>query len=86
MAVMANTNSMIRLFVVAAIVAAAGFALFMMLTTPDQRSFSQKVGDAVDALPDGGDKAVRQLEDRTPADKIGDALKDGRKEVEKNAR
>lgn len=47
-----------------------------ILTMPDQRTAGQKIGDAVDALPQGVDKAARQLEDRTPGEKIGDAVKD----------
>jgi hypothetical protein len=46
------------------------------LYAPDRRSGGQKISDAIDALPDGVDKAARQLEDRTPADKINDAAKD----------
>lgn len=46
------------------------------LTMRDNRTFGQKISDAADALPQGVDKAARQLEDRTPGQKLGDAVKD----------
>lgn len=46
------------------------------LTMPDRRNTAEKVGDAIHELPQGVDKAARQLEDRTPGEKIGDAVKD----------
>jgi len=49
---------------------------YAVLTMPDQRSTGQRIGDAVDALPQGLDKASRQLEKRTPGEKLGDAVKD----------
>lgn len=39
------------------------------LTMPDQRAFGEKVGDAIDALPQGLDDAAEQLENRTPGEK-----------------
>lgn len=58
------------------IIVALAVIAWSVLTVPDQRSAGQKIGDAVDALPQGVDKAARQLEDRTPGEKIGDAVKD----------
>ena len=46
------------------------------LTMPDQRTSGEKIGDAIDALPQGVDDAVEQLEDRTPGEKLGDAIED----------
>lgn len=46
------------------------------LTMPDHRSTGQRIGDAVDALPQGVDKAGRELQDRTPGARLGDAVKD----------
>jgi len=46
------------------------------LTMRDQRSTGQRIGDAIDALPHGADKAEQQLEDRTPGQKLGDKIKD----------
>lgn len=49
---------------------------YYFLTMPDQRTGSQKLGDAIHDLDKGPDKAARQLEDRTPGQKIGDKIKD----------
>ncbi len=55
------------------IIAAVGYGI---LTMRDQRSATEKIGDAIHDLPQGTDKAERQLEDRTPGQKLGDAVKD----------
>jgi len=55
-----------------------------VLTMRDQRSTGEKVGDAIDALPHGVDKAARQLEDRTPGQKLGDAVKDTGDKIKDN--
>ncbi len=68
---MKNRNLLLLL-----VVLVIGVFAWGVLTMPDQRSAGQKIGDAVDALPDGVDKAARELEDRTPGEKIGDAVKD----------
>jgi len=47
-----------------------------VMTMPDRRSSMEKLGDAIHDLPQGADKAERQLEDRTPGQKLGDAVKD----------
>ena len=52
------------------------FLAYTALTMPDHRSATEKVGDAIHDLPQGVDKAGRQLESRTPGQKIGDAIKD----------
>ncbi len=49
---------------------------YAVLTMPDQRSSGQRIGDAIDALPQGIDKAAKQLEKRTPGEKLGDAIKE----------
>ena len=59
-----NNKTVITLIVVA-IVAVLAYAV---LTMPDQRSPGQRVGDAIDALPNGVDKAAEQLEKRTPGE------------------
>jgi hypothetical protein len=45
-----------------------------LLNMPDRRSGTERVGDAVEALPNGVDKAGDQLKDRNPVEKAGDAL------------
>jgi hypothetical protein len=57
----------------AVIVAAVGYAAF---TAPDTRSTGEKVGDAIGKLDEGVDDAARELEDRTPAERIGDEIDD----------
>lgn len=57
------------------IVVVAALVLYGALTMPDQRTATQRVGDAIEALPDAG-KAAEQLERRTPGERLGDAVKD----------
>lgn len=71
---MANSNSKGILAIILILV--LGVIAWGVLTMPDQRSTGDKIGDAVDALPQGIDKAAQQLEDRTPGEKLGDEIKD----------
>lgn len=64
-----NTTAILVVIVLAILV-------YAVLVMPDQRTAGQRVGDAVDALPQGIDKAARELEKRTPGEKLGDAVKD----------
>lgn len=59
--------------IVAILVVVGGYAV---LTKPDQRNGFEKVGDAVSELPNGADNAARELEDRTPGERIVDDVKD----------
>ena len=64
-------------FLLVAIVAVIlGVIGYTLMTAPDQRNAGEKVSDAINELPNGVDKAARQLEDRTPADKLEDAAED----------
>lgn len=49
---------------------------YFLLTMPDTRTTSQKVGDAVHDLDKGPEKAAKQLQSRTPGQKLGDEIKD----------
>ncbi len=69
-------NSSFKGLLAVVVVLALGLITWGVMTMPDQRTTGQKVGDAVDALPQGVGKAARQLEDRTPGQKLGDAVKD----------
>lgn len=73
-----NTNKGLLTVIIVLII---GVLVWSVMTMPDQRSTGTKIGDAVDALPDGVDKAARQLEDRTPGEKVGDAVKDAGDEI-----
>jgi len=57
---------------------------YRMLTMPDQRNATDKIGDAVHELPQGVDKAARQMEDRTPGQKLGDSVKDAGDKIKEN--
>lgn len=49
---------------------------YVVLTMPDNRSVNEKLGDAVSKLDDGIDDAARELQDRTPAERIKDEVND----------
>ncbi len=77
-----NTDNKTLLTVVIVVLVAAG--AYGLLTMPDNRTASQKVGDAVHDLDQGPDKAARQLENRTPGQKLGDAVKDTGDDIKRN--
>ena len=79
---MANTTNHKQLLSIIVVVAVVMIGYFV-LTRPDQRSAAQKVGDAVNELPNGVEKASRQLEDRTPGDKLKDAAQDAKEDIKK---
>ena len=56
---------------------------YYILNTPDRRDAGQKIGDAINELHNGPDKAARQLENRTPGDKLQDAIKDKKQDIKK---
>jgi hypothetical protein len=72
-------NTATRNLVMLAVIIALAFLAYSFLTMPDHRTTTEKVGDAIHDLPQGVNKAGRQLEDRTPGQKIGDAIKDDTK-------
>lgn len=47
-----------------------------VLNMPDRRGPGEKIGDAIGQLDNGVDNAARELEDRTPAERITDGVKD----------
>ena len=79
---MATSSSKSGLIIVVIILVAIVGAL--VLNAPDRRSPGEKIGDAIHELPNGVDKAGRQLQDRTPADKLKDAAKDAGDNVKKS--
>lgn len=62
-----GTNSILILIGVAVIALLAVGAVFLM---QDNRSGSERMGDAVEALPQGVDKAADELADQPPAENI----------------
>ncbi len=75
-----NRNNTLALVIVVAI----GFLLVGVLTAPDQRTTGQRIGDAIDALPEGPEKAAEQLERRTPGEKLGDAVEEVGEDIKRN--
>lgn len=69
-------NSAAKTAVVILIIAVVAMLAYSVLTMPDNRSGAERVGDAISELPNGVDNAAEQLEDRTPGEKIGDAVED----------
>lgn len=78
-----SQNSSGKFLVTAALVAVIAIVSYYILTAPDNRNAGEKLGDAINELPNGVDKAARQLEDRTPADKLNDAAKDAGDDLKK---
>jgi hypothetical protein len=60
-----------------------GFLGYYIWSMPDERDASQKISDAIEELPNGAEKAARQLESRTPGEKIQDAAKDAGNDLKK---
>jgi cell division protein FtsL len=71
---MNNRNTLIGLVIVVLVVVAG----YLVLNQPDQRSTGEHVGDAISKLDEGVDDAARELEDRTPAERIKDDIDDAR--------
>ena len=69
-------NPTTRNMLVFVLVLALALLAYGVMTMPDRRSPVEKIGDAVHDLPQGVGKASRQLEDRTPGQKLGDEIKD----------
>lgn len=71
---MQKKNIMMVLAVVLVVV--VGMAAYGALNAPDNRSTGQKVEDAVNNLDEGVDDAARELEDRTPLERMQDDRED----------
>ncbi len=68
-----NNNRTLLVLIAVVIIAALSYGV---LTMPDHRTPTEKVGDAIHDLPQGITPASRQLESRTPGQKLGDSIKD----------
>lgn len=79
-----NSNRATPVIVVVALVIVAGLAGYFILNAPDRRDAGERFGDAVDQLHNGPDKAVRELESRTPGDKLKDAVHDEKNDLKKS--
>ena len=78
------TQSSQKFFVTVALVVVVAIVALYVLNAPDRRNAGEKIGDAINELPNGVDKAARQLEDRTPGEKLGDAVKDVGDDIKKS--
>ncbi|MGB4106815.1 MAG: hypothetical protein WBK55_03365 [Alphaproteobacteria bacterium] len=67
-----NRNTLIAILVLAIVVIAG----YVVMNQPDQRSTGEHVSDAINKLDEGVDDAARELEDRTPAERIKDDMDD----------
>jgi hypothetical protein len=68
-----DTTRILAGIVVVAVLAVAAYGF---MTQPDTRSAGERLGDAVSNLDDGVDDAARELEPRTPAERLKDDYKD----------
>lgn len=68
------------------VIVIAALAIYSFMTMRDHRSTTEKIGDAIHELPQGPDKAARQLEGRTPGEKLGDSVKDAGDKIKDNSR
>lgn len=82
---MENTNTAAGKWIGFALVIILAIMAYGVLTMPDNRTGAQRMGDAISELPNGVDKAARQLEDRTPGEKLGDAVKDAGEDIKRSA-
>ena len=72
-----------KFLIMAALATMLAIIGYELLTAPDKRGVGEKISDAVYELPQGADKAARQLNDRTPADKLSDTAHDAGNDVKK---
>lgn len=72
-----------KFLMIVILVVVIGIAAYV-LNAPDRRNPVQKLGDAIEQLPNGTDKAARELKDRTPGEKLHDAIKDAGDDVKKS--
>jgi hypothetical protein len=74
-----------NLLIAIAIVVLLGIG-YIAFIQPDQRTTSDKIGDAIHELPNGVDKAAGELkEDRTPGQKIGDTVRSAGDKIKENS-
>ena len=69
------TNPTYELPTFAGVVIILAIVGFGLLNLPDHRGIVQRVVDSFHALPEGFDSASQQLRNRTPAQKLSEAVK-----------
>lgn len=73
----------VNIIVVAVI--AAGL-VFYFFHGRDERGLGERLDDATTHMSQGLDEAAEQLEDRTPAEKLGDAVNDASRDLRNGTR
>lgn len=73
---MINEQTQGKILMAASLLIIVSIIAYGILNTPDKRNSLEKISDMVNEMPQGMDKAVRQLESRTPAEKLDDAIGD----------
>lgn len=68
-------------FIFGVVLVLAAIAIVVFLNMPDRRTGSEKLGDAVEALPHGVDKAADELGDKPPAERAADKVEEKVDEV-----
>ncbi len=64
------------------IIAVLAIVGYLVLNAPDNRNAAEKIGDAIHELPKGADKAARELEDRTPGERLKDSVNDAVEDID----
>lgn len=67
-----NTSRLVISILVVVLLIAAGY----WFVTPKERTLGEKVNDAAGELSNGVKGATDALQDKSPAEKVGDAVKD----------
>lgn len=70
---MAQPSNKLLLIIGAVIIAVVAGYYFM--TRPDTRTTGERLDDAISEFSKGADNAAEQMKDRSPADKLKDALR-----------
>lgn len=78
-----NTHSLGKYLLIFSLLVVLSLVAYRVLNAPDQRNATEKVGDAIHELTNGAEKAARQLENRTPAEKLDDAAEDAGDDLKK---
>jgi len=73
----------LNIVLIAVIVIGGAFYLFH---GKDERGLGERLDDASAHMSQGLDEAAEQLEDRTPAEKAGDALDDAARDIRNSTR
>lgn len=81
---MTDKNSSSRTIIIIAVVVLVLAVLYSVMNTPDRRTTGEKMGDAVSEFSDGAEDAGRALQDRTPAEQVGDAMEDAGDRIERS--